>query len=158
MVISLLLGVSAASVVVRMLKAAPFVTEFSSVASANAAALRTGVCTVLVVGAPWDGHFKNWVEFTWPRVASALRQRVREGLIELGYLLYESGDDIKGLNGSHSSWSSYEIVVFRGGQELQPAAVSEVLRRVKKMPDAEREREIAERIDSVCGFHFQEDL
>lgn len=98
------------------------VVTYGDQRSAVAAASREDVCTLILYGAPWDGHFKMFVP-TWKGWAEALKNNDR---IELGFFAYSGSSD-----GPMSiptelypvpTIASYDWYAYRGGEMLWSAA------------------------------------
>jgi hypothetical protein len=77
---------------------------------------------------------------------------VREGLVDLAYLtLGAFAGKMPG------GFGSYEIVLLRGGAQLQQERVTETLRSVAHDNTPEGQREVRKFVDEVCGFHFSDE-
>jgi hypothetical protein len=115
---------------------------------------RKEICTLLVVGATWDGHFRVWLKNgSWERIERVLsqsKQRMR-AKIELGYFLYHDQrlPKITSDAWAQPSIGSYEIVMFKDGKTLQREGVNKLLR-----PPRSHERyddeELRERLEMIC--------
>jgi hypothetical protein len=94
---------------------------------------RKEVCTFIVVGAMWDGHFKYWLRRSgWKRIERILSysETSRRARIELGYFLYndQALPQITSDTWPYPSIGSYEIVMLKDGRTLQREAVNQLFR------------------------------
>lgn len=95
------------------------ITTFEDQQSAIAAASRDDVCTFIMYGAAWDGHFKRVGVNMLERLAIELRD---DNFVEVGYYAYDGS-----LSGPHSiptelypagTIGSYDWYAYRGGKRL----------------------------------------
>lgn len=90
-------------------------------ASAVAAASRDKVCTIILFGAPWDGHFEAFVNRgRWHELADLVRDD--DGSIELAFFQYHGGPTGPGSIPPEllatPTISSYDWYAYRGGRKL----------------------------------------
>jgi hypothetical protein len=116
-----------------------------SAASLPHSLARPHVCSVLCVGATWDGHFRAWVlRGVWRELAAALHTHTHAHAhahhasgeeeqveVEVGYFLY-SREALALPAQLREVWSesppSYDVKVFRSGAVLRNHSLEQELR------------------------------
>ena len=95
--------------------------EYQSAAELLAAVRRTEVCTLVVLGAKWDGHYKSWVRRgAWSALGSAT---CADPSIDVGVYHYSGGSDATSNSipqelGLGPTLGSYSPRAFRAGRDL----------------------------------------
>ena len=106
----------------HIIEAGDCMREYHSAAELLAAVRRTEVCTLVVLGAKWDGHYKSWVRRgAWSALGSAT---CADPSIDVGVYHYDGGSDAASSNslplelGLGSTLGSYSPRAFRAGRDL----------------------------------------
>mmetsp|Transcript_1087 Transcript_1087/g.1907 ORF Transcript_1087/g.1907 Transcript_1087/m.1907 type:complete len:180 (+) Transcript_1087:115-654(+) len=113
----------------RDLRGIAHIVEYDNVTLLSAIS-RANTCTVLCVGATWDGHFRAWVNRqAWKTLADSLRNYHNSRDIEVGYIFYNHYPLPVSLKHIWSSSPpSYDVKVFKGGVALRNISLEHELR------------------------------
>lgn len=128
-VISFTLLVDSTSGVKESLRDTAHVVEYNQTSLLHAIS-RKDTCTVVCVGATWDGHFKVWVNReAWKKLAQSLQSHYITRDVEVGYFLYNEHPIPSVLEEIwHESPPSYDIKVFKSGILLRNYSLEQELR------------------------------
>ena len=134
------------------------ITQFNQTSLINAAK-RSHICTLVVVGATWDGHFKHWIRYgNWKLLNQLFKKNADEISIEMGYFLYnvESLPQITSDAWPSITIGSYDVVMFKNGKALERNRINELLRPSQKYREF-NEDELIKIIQNICVGKENED-